>query len=171
MPWLYTGRVIREGKGWIDSDGNQHPRNWGIWSDEEKTDRGMVWQDEPASYDSRYYWDADTAKSLNDVTETVDGESIITPGLKTSHIAKTREISNSLLAPTDWYVIRKSERAIAIPTDIANHRSAILDHCSDIIAAITAASDMDDFIAIYTDTEDGGVITVGVGNNWPTLED
>ena len=42
MPWLYTGRVIREGRAWTDSDGVQHPRNWGIWSDEEKTDRGMV---------------------------------------------------------------------------------------------------------------------------------
>ena len=171
MPWLYTGRVIREGKGWTDSDGIQHPSNWGIWSDEEKTDKGMVWQDEPTSFDSRYYWNATTAKSLNDVTETVDGESIITPGLKTTHIAKTREITNSLLAPTDWYVIRKSERTTAIPTDIANHRSAILDHCDDIIAAINAASDIDVFIAIYTNTEDGGVVTLGVGNNWPTLED
>jgi len=165
MPWLYTGRVIREGHGWTDSDGVQHPRNWGIWSDEEKADRGMVWQDEPASFDSRYYWDADTAKSLNDVTETINGESIIMPGLKTVHIAKTKEITNSLLAPTDWYVIRKAERSTAIPSDIASHREAVLDHCDDVIAAISAASDMDAFIALYTNTED----TVAVGNNWPVL--
>jgi len=181
MPWLYTGRVIREGRAWTDSDGVQHPRNWGIWSDEEKTDRGMVWQDEPASFDSRYYWDADTAKNLNDVNEVdgdgdpildADGVQIVTKGLKTTHKEKTREIANSMLASTDWYVIRKAERDVAIPSNVATYRAAVLTQVDEIITAIDAAADIDAFIAIYTNTTDSDDnVVVAVGNDWPVLED
>ena len=51
MPWLYTGKVIREGRAWTDSDGVQHPRNWAIWSDEQKTAKGLVWEEPAASFD------------------------------------------------------------------------------------------------------------------------
>ena len=93
MPWLYTGRVIREGHGWTDSDGVQHPRNWGIWSDEEKTDRGMVWQDEPASFDSRYYWDADTAKSFGLIDSDVGGGFTVSSEFALSPFGQTTELT------------------------------------------------------------------------------
>jgi len=181
MPWLYSGRVIREGRAWSDNDGIQHPKNWGIWSEEEKTSKGMVWQADPASYDNRFYWDADTAKNLDDVNEVdednnplldADGVQIVTKGLKTTHKEKTNSIANSLLASTDWYVIRNAERSVAIPDNVATYRAAILTQTDAIISAIDAASDIDAFIAIYTDTVDSDDnVVVAVGNDWPTLED
>jgi len=181
MPWLYTGRVIREGRAWTDNDGVQHPGNWTTWSNEEKTAKGLVWQEPAASFDSRYYWNADTPKSLDDVNEVDenddpilddDGNQVVTKGLKTTHKAQTRSTANSLLASTDWYVIRNAERDVAIPANVATYRAAVLAQADEIITAIDAASDIDAFIAIYTNTTDADDnVVVAVGNDWPTLED
>jgi hypothetical protein len=77
-----------------------------------------------------------------------------------------------MLASTDWYVIRKSERDVAIPSNVATYRAAVLTQADEIITAIDAAADIDAFIAIYTDTTaEDGTVTVAVGNDWPVLED
>ena len=70
MPWKYSGRVIRVGKSWTNNDGITHPNTWGNWSDADKTAAGLTWEDDPATYDNRFYWDADTPKALDDVNET-----------------------------------------------------------------------------------------------------
>jgi hypothetical protein len=43
-------------------------------------------------------------------------------------------------------VIRKAERNIDIPDDVATKRAAILTECDRLIAAVTAAANMTDFI-------------------------
>lgn len=43
-----------------------------------------------------------------------------------------------LLKPTDWYVIRKSERNIDIPTNIATERGSIVTKSNEFVAAIDA---------------------------------
>lgn len=43
-----------------------------------------------------------------------------------------------LLKPTDWYVIRKSERDIDIPTDIATERADIITKANGFVDAIDA---------------------------------
>jgi len=48
MPWKYNNRTIRVGKAWTDNNGVTHPRNWTIWSAEEKAGFGLVWEDDPA---------------------------------------------------------------------------------------------------------------------------
>ena len=101
-----------------------------------------------------------------------DGVQIVTKGLKTTHKEKTRQIANSMLASTDWYVIRKAERDVAIHTNVATYRAAVLTQVDEIITAIDAAADIDAFIAIYTNTTDSDDnVVVAVGNDWPVLED
>ena len=87
-------------------------------------------------------------KALEDVTTTPEGqtEPVTTKGLKSVYIAQFKQTANSRLAPTDWMVIRKAERSVAIPTEVADNRAAILSECDRLIAAITAASDMPAFI-------------------------
>ena len=89
-----------------------------------------------------------TAKALEDVTVTPEGqtEPVTTKGLKSVYIAQFKQTANSLLASTDWMVIRKAERDVAIPTEVADNRTAILAECDRLIAAVTAASDMPAFI-------------------------
>ena len=65
--WTYNGKRIREGRAWRNADGIQHPTSWGRWSDAEKVAAGLVWVDPPASFDNRFYWDANTPKALDDV--------------------------------------------------------------------------------------------------------
>jgi hypothetical protein len=67
-------------------------------------------------------------------------ERLVTKGLKSQWIAQTKESANKALAPTDWYVIRKAERDVAIPAEVVAERQAIIDACTAKEAAITAAT-------------------------------
>ena len=98
------------------------------------------------TYVTRNY--VNTPKALEDVTMTPEGqtEPVTTKGLKSVYIAQFKQTANSKLASTDWMVIRKAERNVAIPTEVADNRAAILAECDRLIAAVTAASDMPAFI-------------------------
>lgn len=91
-----------------------------------------------------------TPKALEDVTETPEGatEPVTTKGLKSNWIAQNKASANSLLAATDWMVIRKAERDVAIPSDVVTARAAIIADCTAKEAAITAASTIDAFINV-----------------------
>ena len=172
MAYKYSGRIIRAGKAWADNDGIQHPSNWMLWDDATKAAKGLVWEDDAASFDGRFYWSAGVAKSLDDVNEVdedgnpvldADGEQVVTLGLKSQAIATVKAQAAGLLAPTDWYVVRKSETEVAIPATIATFRAAVRTASGTIEAAITAAADLDAFIALYEAPEDGNAPI----NDWP----
>ena len=97
-------------------------------------------------YVTRNY--VNTAKALEDVTETPEGatEPITTTGLKSNYIVQFKHTANLMLAQTDWTVIRKAERNVDIPADVAAKRAAILAECDRLTAAVTAAQDMPSFI-------------------------
>ena len=98
------------------------------------------------TYVTRNY--VNTPKALEDVTETPEGqtEPVTTKGLKSNYIAQFKQTANSMLASTDWMVIRKAERSVDIPADVAAKRAAILAECDRLTAAVTAAQDMPSFI-------------------------
>ena len=160
MAYKYSGRIIRAGKAWTDNDGIQHPSNWMLWDDATKAAKGLVWEDDAASFDGRFYWSAGVAKSLDDVTEE-DGT--ITKGLKSNAIATVKAQAAGLLAPTDWYVIREAETTVVMPDSVAAYRAAVRNASGDIEAAITAAADLDAFMALYDAPEDGNAPI----NDWP----
>ena len=91
-----------------------------------------------------------TPKALEDVTETPEGqtEPVTTKGLKSQWIAQNKANANSQLASTDWMVIRKAERDVAIPSDVVTARAKIIADCTAKEAAITAATTMDELIAV-----------------------
>ena len=75
--WKYGDITIREHSSWTDNNGIQHPRNWHIWSADEKAAHGLKEVTPETPPDSRLYnWSMDrdgkinsTAKSLTDVTD------------------------------------------------------------------------------------------------------
>jgi hypothetical protein len=67
-------------------------------------------------------------------------ERLVTKGLKSQFIAQAKDSANKALAATDWYVIRKAERDVAIPAEVVAERQAIIDACTAKEAAITAAT-------------------------------
>ena len=155
-------------------DGTSYPANWlRLTSLEEKNAVGITEvPDVTETYDSRFYWGVDNPKLLNDREESdedgnpmyvkvlgvVDGkpamvdstERLVTKGLKSNWTAQVKDTANKLLAQTDWMVIRKAERDVAIPTATATYRAAVITECSRLVAAIAGASDIEAFIAVVT---------------------
>ena len=93
-----------------------------------------------------------TPKALEDVTEE-DGS--VTKGLKSQWIEQNKQSTNGLLGYTDWMVIRKAERNIDIPADIAAERIRLVAECNAKEAAIRACTTMDEFIAIVAPVQTG----------------
>ena len=179
MAYKYSGRIIRTGKSWVDNDGITHPSNWMVWSAETKAAKGLVWEDDPDnSFDGRFYWSAGVPKALDDVNEVdedgnpildTDGEQLVTLGLKSQAIATVKAQAAGMLAPTDWYVVRKSETDVAIPATIATFRAAVRTASGTIEAAITGASDLAAFMALYDVPVDADGNPTGNApiNDWP----
>ena len=157
--WKYGETVIRVGRSWTNNDGITHPRNWANWSDADKAAAGLVWEDDPAPFDSRFYWSADVPKNIDDVNEVdengdplldEDGVQVVTKGLKSNAIALVKTQAGGLLAPTDWMVIKASEVAdYTVPADVLTYRAAVRTASNTIEAAITAATDHAAFMALY----------------------
>ena len=91
-----------------------------------------------------------TPKALEDVTETPEGatEPVTTKGLKSQWIAQIKQTTNGLLGYTDWMVIRKAERDVAIPSDVVTARAKIIADCTAKETAIAAATTIDALIAV-----------------------
>ena len=75
-------------------------------------------------------------------------ERLITKGLKSGHIAQVKHNANMTLAQTDWYVIRKAERNVDIPADVATYRAAVVAWANTTEAAITAVTTVEELKAI-----------------------
>ena len=160
MAWKYGETVIRVGRGWTDNDGTRHPAQWATaWSSDEKAAKGLVWEDDPAPFDSRFYWSADVPKNIDDVNEVKDdgtplldddGNQVVTLGLKSNAKALVKTQAGSLLAPTDWMVIKASEVAdYSVPTEVTEYRAAVRTASNTIEAAIEACTDLASFMALY----------------------
>jgi hypothetical protein len=81
-------------------------------------------------------------KQMEDTTEQV-----VTKGLKSQWIAQTKAAANSQLAQTDWMVIRKAERNVDIPADVAAARAKIISDCAAKEAAIAACTTVEQLMA------------------------
>ena len=173
MPWKHNGRIIKEGRGWVSDDGVKHPGVWTRWTDSEKNNFGLVWEDPPVAeepFDNRFYSGRDSdgtliEKNLADVNE-VDGngdaitdpdtgQQMVTKGLKTEWIEITKEKANILLAETDWMIIRKAEKETAIPDAVQTYRNNVRTACDTREKEIDACSDTAALVTLYSSKEDG----------------
>ena len=73
---------------------------------------------------------------------------VVTKGLKSQWTAQIKDTAGKLLAQTDWMVIRKAERDVAIPADVVAKRAAIVAECTRLEAAIASAADVDALKAV-----------------------
>lgn len=179
--YVYKGKTLRIGRGWTDAAGVKHPFSWNRWTDAEKTAHGLVWDQslQPVPFDKRFYWSAGVEKALDDV-DAVDedgnaildenGVQVVTKGLKSKAIAQTKMTAGSLLAPTDWYVVKASEvSGYTVPSDITTYRAAVRTASNTIETAITNAADHAAFMALYDTPVDANDNPTGNApiNDWP----
>ena len=180
MAYKYNGKVIRAGKAWADDNGLQHPANWMRMSDERKAEIGLVYEADPAvaSFDNRFYWSAGIERALDDVNETnedgtpmldINGQQVVTKGLKSNAIAQVKVTAAGLLATTDWMVVRSAENGTDIDADTLAYRAAVRKASNDIEAAISAVTTHAAFMALYDAPVDADGNPTGNApiNDWP----
>jgi hypothetical protein len=136
---------------------------------------GIVEVADPEQYDQRFYWSPTLPKLLGDrlevkedgtplyvqvynpATEAMEDttEQVVTKGLKSQWTAQIKGTAGSMLAQTDWMVVRKAERNIDVPTAVAAKRAAIVAECDRLEAAIAGCANVE------------ALITVVGSQNWP----
>ena len=67
-------------------------------------------------------------------------EQVVTKGLKSQFISQAKQTAGSMLAHTEWTVIRKAERNVEIPGDVMADRAAVVALCAEKEAAIAACT-------------------------------
>lgn len=176
--WKYKGKSIRPGKSWKDDSGVVHPSNWNIWSAEHKVSMGITETIPETPPDSRLYnWSMNKdgtinskAKKLND---SGSGDSKV-PGLKSTLKNGIKVQQGSLLAQTDWVVIRKADTGTAIPSNIQTWRDAIRTKATAMEDAVDASSSVTDVAKLwvtYKEDEEGKTVKSGILYDWPELGD
>ena len=142
-----------------------YPANWlRLSTAQEKKDLGITEVADDPVYDSRFYWGDGTAKKLTDTNEVDEkgdpildekGNQVITLGVKSVLKAQEKVTAGTLLAPYDWYVVRKAEKSTAIPTAITTYRDGIRTACDTREKEIDACSDTAALVTLYGNKEDG----------------
>ena len=184
--WKYSGRTIKEHKAWTDDNGITHPKNWHIWSPSDKAAAGLTEVTPETPPDSRLYrwgYQADgvtiskTAKSMTDVNEVKgngdplldsDGNQVVTLGVKSELKAEVKSRQGSLLAQTDWAVVRKADNGTAIPSNIQTYRDAIRTKATAMESAIDGAANTDAVAALFVTFDSEGNKS-GILYDWPVL--
>ena len=153
-------------------DGVQYPSNWlRMASEADKAALGITWEADPVPVDFRFYWSEGNPKALEDKEESDENgnplyvqeydaatksmvdttERLVTKGLKSTWIAQVKDTAGKMLAETDWMVIRKAERDVAIPADVAAQRAAIVAEADRLEAAINLCENVEQLIAVVGD--------------------
>jgi hypothetical protein len=171
MAFYIDGKLLPEGVSFYDANGTQYPSGWLNQSTEEqKLAIGITWVADPVRADDRFYWNGDinNPKALEDRLEVKeDGtplykqvydkatesmvdttEQVITKGLKSQFVAQIKDTAGKLLAQTDWYVIRKAERNVDIPAEIALKRTQIVTEANRLENDIKASTTVEALIEV-----------------------
>ena len=172
--YIANGKPLRLDRAFTLGD-IQYPANWLRRSTSEaRATLGITWEAEATRADDRFYWSGDITnpKALEDREEVdedgnpmyvkvlgeVDGEPamvdtterLVHKGLKSQWVAQVKDTAGSMLAGTDWMVIRKAERDVAIDADVVAKRAAILAEANRLETAIAACPDVAALIAVVS---------------------
>ena len=142
-----------------------YPANWlRLSTAQEKKDLGITEVANDPVYDSRFYLSNGTAKSLDDENATdkngdllkdENGDQVIILGVKSVLKAQEKVTAGTLLAPYDWYVVRKAEKGTSIPSAISTFRDGVRTACDTREKEIDACSDTAALVTLYGYKEDG----------------
>ena len=173
MAFKLNGNTLPLDRSFTHND-IQYPRNWlRLSTQEDKDALGITWEADPVRHDDRYYWNGelDNPKALEDV-DAVDEDGnpvweqeldnsdpenpvmvdtdvqLVTHGLKHTMINQVKHTAGTMLAQTDWYVVRKAEREVAIPADVVAERAHVVAESDRLEVAIAACADVEALIEV-----------------------
>ena len=163
MAFKLDGKPLAVDVAFSHNDIN-YPANWlRLASKTEKEAIGITEEEDPKTYDSRFYWNDGTAKALDDVDakdkdgnllKNPDGSQMIIQGVKSVLKAQEKATAGSLLARYDWYVVRKAEKDTAIPSAITTYRDGVRTACNTRETEIGNCADTAALVTLYGATYD-----------------
>ncbi len=113
----------------------QYPANWlRMTTLAEKEAIGITEVADPVAYDDRYYWGPGNPKDLDQC--------------KANLIAQIKQTAGSLLAPTDWKVVRFAETGQSVGSDATAYRAAIRTASNANESAVAACTTVDELAAL-----------------------
>lgn len=169
--FILEGKAIQLDTPFKTADGTQYPANWlRLSTYAEKLALGITEVADAVRADDRFYWNGDInlPKALEDKEESdQDGnplyvkvydpvtesmvdttERLVTKGLKSNFIAQVKQTAGSILAQTDWMIIRKAERDVAIPTDVVAYRASVVAKADELESAISAVTTVEQLASL-----------------------
>ena len=190
-------KIINQPKGLVIGD-TRHSRNIFSfrWTNEEREAIGIyeVVFDNSNKKDQAYYTNTNqsfnfadgkvtasygtaTAKLLEDRNEVDEagepllddkGNQVVTKGLKSQKKANIKQQASSLLAPTDWYVVKAAEvESYSVPEAMTTYRADVRTASNSMESKIDACSTVDELAALYeyvnTGTEENPVMERPLG--------
>ena len=106
----------------------QYPANWlRLSSSQDRAELGITWGDVAEYYDQKFYWGYDA-----------DGNLIpkIYVDLQAGWIAQTKRTANTILAASDWRVIKAKESGKTMNAGWKTWRQTIRTECGTKVTAI-----------------------------------
>lgn len=152
-----SGKTIQYDRAWTHPDtGVHYPANWlRLTTLAEKQAVGLVEVvNTPSAHDQRFYWGVGSPKQLNDeavLDESGNDTGEVQTGLKTLWKNTQNEIAATLLAPSDWRVVKVLEvnssfanAKAALPSTWQTYRAAVRTACNTRQAEIDACTTVDE---------------------------
>jgi len=135
--FLLDGKPLSPDVAFTDVNGIQHPANWlRLASPEERAEAGITEVPDPAPYDQRFYWGPGLPKDHTQLVE--------------QWTQQTRTTANTLLAPTDWIIIREADNGKAADPVLKTWREDIRLATGVKVGVIRDTLDTDDLAAYIT---------------------
>ncbi len=127
MGYYLGSRALPMDRPW-KTETAQYPANWlRLSSTADRAAIGVTWGADEGTWDQRFYWGVDNPKQLDDATDE-DGNT--TTGLKTQWKATQNQIAGTLIAPSDWRIIKAKETSTNIPSVWKTYRAAVRTSCN-----------------------------------------
>ena len=140
MAFLLDGQPLAVDTPFKTPDGTQYPANWLRLSTlEEKEAIGITEVADPEPFDQRFYWNPGQPKDHGQLVE--------------QWVTQTKQTAGSLLAPTDWYIVRQAETGAVAPAEVLTYRLGIRAASNGKEDQIKATTTTDELVAYLTGSD------------------
>jgi len=178
--YYLNGTALQEGAD-ITLNGMTYPYSWLEGTSPSVRAAIGIEKTGDINYDERYYNSVDVPKPLEDREEldddgnlayvkVYDPEAIVegsdfpgamvdtdvrlvTKGLKTTCTQQIKQTTNSLLQPTDYYIIRGEVEELTIPASVSTYRAAVIAEQQRVVALIETVTTVEELIEIMNSVD------------------
>ena len=140
MAFFINGKPLAVDQSFRDADGNTYPSNFlRIATEEQKQALGITWEPDPTPVDTRFYWDHNLPKDHAQLVE--------------QWVTQTKQTAGTLLASSDWYIVRQAETGNPVPPTKLLYRLGIREASNGKELQIKATTSTEELAAYITGSE------------------